>query len=676
MERSTDVQGAADAATEVSTTPTIAPPVATDAPATTAPQPTPARYTELYRPQYHFSARSGWLGDPDGMIRYKGIYHVFWWGHAESPDLVHWNQRPDPLVGDDGSFVYYSGSVVVDEQNTSGFGDGNQPPMVAIYTMHDKASGREVQGLSTSLDYTSFHFYDRNPVLEAEHDAFRDPQVFRYEPTGQWIMAITMPEARQVRFYASQDLKRWDYLSEFGPLGAQSQLWEVPDLFPLPVDGDPANIKWVLLCGMGPNRVQYFVGDFDGRSFTLDSAANSYLLAGTGVPGTVFADFEQGLPAGWQIAGAPSAVGADSDPGRERPTGHIGAEVLSTAAISGRPGDGGTVTITSPPFVIGHTAINFLIAGGGDPAAQVNLIIRGAVVRSAFGNNTPYMHWINWNVSEFKGAEAQLEIVDKPTAADVLPLAVDHIVFGDVPMETGREHANWLDFGPDYYAVRIYRDYDAVEDRTVTLGWMGNWEYANTVPTSWGKGALALPRELELRSYPGGLRLMQRPIPAFEQLRQDAVQLGQLELSGRRSLQEFVPARNTYEIDVTFAIADPDARFGLSLAKGGEHDVTVGYDAHTSTVFLDRTHPENAGFSGKFRKYATAPLEPRDGTVRLQIFVDQSSVEVFANDGERTLTALMFPDPDSTGIELFSENGSTIVNNLRAWELRSIWEAQ
>jgi sucrose-6-phosphate hydrolase SacC (GH32 family) len=91
---------------------------------------------------------------------------------------------------------------------------------------------------------------------------------------------------------------------------------------------------------------------------------------------------------------------------------------------------------------------------------------------------------------------------------------------------------------------------------------------------------------------------------------------------------------------------------------------------------LDRTHPENAGFSGKFRKYATAPLEPQDGTVQLHIFVDQSSVEVFANDGERTLTALMFPDPGRTSIELFSEHGNTVVNTLRAWELRSIWDAQ
>ena len=676
MERPTNAQPAADAATETRMNPTVAVPVATDTGATAAPQPTPPRYSELYRPQYHFSARNGWLGDPDGMIRYKDIYHVFWWGHAESPDLVHWSQRPDPMVGDDGSFVYYSGSVVVDEHNTSGFGDGDKPPMVAIYTMHNKASGHETQGLSTSLDSTSFHFYDKNPVLEAEHDAFRDPQVFWYKPTGQWIMVITVPEARQVRFYASHDLKHWDYLSEFGPLGAQSQVWEVPDLFPLPVDGDPANIKWVLLCGMGPNREQYFIGDFDGRSFTLDSAANSYLLTGVSLPGMVFADFEQGLPTGWQVIGTISAIGVDSDLARARPAGHIGAEVLSTAGINPRPDADGAVKVTSPPFVIEHTAINFLIAGGGDPAAQVNLIIGDDVVRTAYGNNTTYMHWINWDVSEFKGAKAHLELVDKTAVADGQPLAVDQIIFSNVPMESSREHANWLDFGPDYYAVRTYRDYDNAENRTITLGWMGNWEYANAVPTSWGKGALALPRELELRSYPGGLRLMQRPIPAFEQLRQHGAELGKFELSGRHPLQEFVPARNTYEIDVTFTLTDPDAKFGLRLAQGGEHDVTVGYDAGTSSVFLDRTHPENADFSGKFRKYATAPLEPQDGTVQLHIFVDQSSVEVFANDGERTLTALMFPDPGSTSIELFSENGSTVVNNLRAWELRSIWDAQ
>jgi sucrose-6-phosphate hydrolase SacC (GH32 family) len=125
----------------------------------------------------------------------------------------------------------------------------------------------------------------------------------------------------------------------------------------------------------------------------------------------------------------------------------------------------------------------------------------------------------------------------------------------------GTERANWLDFGADYYAVRTYRDYDNAgpANRVVTMGWMGNWEYASNVPTSWGKGALALPRELGLQTYPGGLRIVQRPISALEGLRPPGgpVQVGKLALSqGFTPLPGFKPTRNTYEIDATFEITD------------------------------------------------------------------------------------------------------------------------
>lgn len=632
-------------------------------------------YTEVFRPQYHFSPVNGWIGDPDGMIRYNDLYHVFWWGHATSEDLVRWEERPYPMVGDDGSFVYFSGSVVVDEQNTSGLGRGDQPPMIAIYTMHDKTTGHETQGLSISHDYASFFFYDQNPVLDAEQDAFRDPQVFYHAETDRWIMVITLPEDRKVSIYASRDLKNWEHLSDFGPVGARSQLWEVPDLFQLSIDGDPNNMTWVLMCGMGPNKVQYFLGDFDGTQFTLDPQANGYLLRGEGLPGTVFADFENGLPDGWTVEGEqPIAVGPGDNLGFYKVTGFFDSGFLSTYTPDSLSGDRATVVVSSPPFIIGENAINFLISGGDHrEKTRVNLVIDGVIVRSAAGDNTVHMKWVGWDVSEFKGAEAQIQIVDDYTAGDVGHLNVDHIMFSNVLMETGREHANWLDYGPDYYAVRTYRDYDSVEDRVVTLGWMGNWEYARNVPTTWGQGTLALPREIELRSYAGGLRIVQKPIPAFEQLRQQEVRIGETDVLGTQPLTAFQPARNIYEIDVTFEVTDLDARFGFKLAVNGGKDVSVGYDASTSRLFIDRTRPENGAFSGYFAKYAAAPLVSSDGTIRLRIFVDQSSVEVFANNGEVTLTALMFPDPESTVIELFSEGGKTVMKDFHAWELASIW---
>ncbi len=631
-------------------------------------------YSEIFRPQYHFSAKSGWLGDPDGMIRYNDLYHVFWWGHATSSDLVHWDEQIYPMVGDDGSFVYFSGSVVVDEANSSGFAQGDAAPMIAVYTIHDKATGEETQGLSISHDATRFNFYEGNPVLDSDEAAFRDPQVWFDDATGRWLMVITLPEKRMVSFYASDDLKQWEHLSDFGPVGARSQLWEVPDLFPLSVDGDPNHTKWVLLCGMGPNREQYFIGDFDGTQFTLDPEANGYLLRGEGIPGTVFADFENGLPEGWTSEGDPFAVGAGDNLGFYKVTGTLGSGFLSTYTPESLSGDRGKVTISSPLFTIESSAINFLISGGAHSnLTAVNLLVDGQVVRSASGDNTTQMKWVGWDVSEFAGEQAQIQIVDNYTAGDAGYLNIDHIVFSDTLMETGREHANWLDYGPDYYAVRSYRDYDDAENRTVLMGWMGNWEYARDIPTSWGKGWLALPREIELRSYAGGLKIAQTPIPALATLRGAAVQLDETPLDSTRALSEFSPARNTYEIDAVFAVTNPAAKFGLRLAINDDYSISVGYDARTSNLFIDRTRPENGDFSGYFPRYVTAPLQPQDGTIQLRIFVDQSSVEVFANDGDVTMTATILPNPGSTGIELFSENGSTTLKSLQAWELASIW---
>jgi sucrose-6-phosphate hydrolase SacC (GH32 family) len=354
------------------------------------------------------------------------------------------------MVGDDGSFVYFSGSVVVDENNTSGFSRGDSSPMIAVYTMHDKTTGEETQGLSISYDATSFDFYDGNPGLDSDQAAFRDPQVWFDEATGRWLMVITLPERRMVSFYASYDLKAWEHLSDFGPVGARLQLWEVPDLFKLPIDGNSNNTKWVLLCGMGPNKEQYFIGDFDGTQFTLDSAANGYLLRGEGIPGIVFADFENGLPADWIVEGEPIAVGAGNNLGFYKVTGALGAGFLSTYTADSLSGDRGKATITSPTFTIENSAINFLISGGAHSnQTAVNLLIDGEVVRSASGDNTTHMVWVGWDVSEFADKQAQIQIVDDYTAGDVGFLNVDHIVFSDSLMETGREHANWLDYGPD-----------------------------------------------------------------------------------------------------------------------------------------------------------------------------------------------------------------------------------
>jgi fructan beta-fructosidase len=245
-------------------------------------------YREPYRPQVHFSPKANWTNDPNGLVYFEGEYHLFFqynpfgdvwghmsWGHAVSPDLIHWKELPVALREEDGVMIF-TGSVVVDRANTSGFCDGGKPCMVAIYTGHKPKL--QTQNLAFSNDRgRTWTKYSRNPVLNLNLSDFRDPDVFWSELSRRWIMAVSLPNEHKVAFYGSPDLKRWDRLSEFGPAGATSGQWECPDLFELPLDGDASKRRWVLKVGLNPGALQggsgeqYFVGSFDGTRFVNDN---------------------------------------------------------------------------------------------------------------------------------------------------------------------------------------------------------------------------------------------------------------------------------------------------------------------------------------------------------------------------------------------------------------------
>jgi len=247
-------------------------------------------YKEEYRPQVHWSPKSKWTNDPNGMVFYKGIYHLFYqhfpvsavwgpmhWGHATSKDLIHWEQQPIALYPDSLGYIF-SGSVVADQRNTSGFGKDGQAPLVAIFTHHDpkgEKAGTSVfqnQSLAYSLDEgKSWTKYAGNPVLKNPGiKDFRDPKVSWYAPQNKWVMTLATKD--RVTFYSSKNLKDWTKESEFGEkLGAHGGVWECPDLFPLKLNGKE---YWVLLVSInpgGPNvgsATQYFVGEFNGHEFT------------------------------------------------------------------------------------------------------------------------------------------------------------------------------------------------------------------------------------------------------------------------------------------------------------------------------------------------------------------------------------------------------------------------
>jgi len=603
-------------------------------------------------------------------MRYRDTYHLFWWGHAISTDLVHWRQLEYPMQGGDGTFSYYSGSVVVDTANTAGFGTPGMPAMVAVYTGHRRSDSLENQRISYSTNYTTFHYFKGNPILDINSTSFRDPDVFWDVQSERWIMVVALPEDRKVNFYASPDLKSWQYISQFGPVGARAQIWEVPCLFQLPAGEGAKDLKWVLVCGMGPNREQYFVGNFDGTNFTMDAACRSYLLGGTGLEGTVFADFESLTYSGWTTAGTAFSTGPASNPlpGPQKVSGYFGARLVNSFV----GGNDATGKLTSAAFTITSNCINFLLGGGNHPGQTcINLLVDGMVVRTATGSNSDIMKWCGWNVSQWRGRTAEIQIVDSSSASRG-HILLDHIVFSDTLRDTGREHANWVDWGSDFYAARAFRDYDNSDQPTTWLGWMGNWQYAREVPTSWGRGAESLPRTLHLTLSPAGYQIRQRPLPALQTLRGPLVTLPPRNIQGTVSLNEFQPNANTYELEAAFDLAGSSRRFGLNLCVGGTNKVVIGYDTSTSNVFLDRRASGNASFSPAFPNIVTAPL-PRPERIQFHIFADQSSIEVFVNDGQVVLTSLIFPDPASLGLQVFSTHGPTTLRNLKAWPLASTW---
>ncbi|WP_181308005.1 glycoside hydrolase family 32 protein [Rufibacter sp. XAAS-G3-1] len=625
-----------------------------------------AQYKEKYRPQFHFSPLKGWIGDPDGLVFTDGKYHLFWWGHAVSEDLVHWKELPYPMKGGDGSFSYFSGSVVVDRENTSGFGPKS---MVAIYTRHMPGDSLpETQALSVSNDGIYFHYYQDNPVLDINKVFFRDPQVFWYEPQQKWIMVVVLPDVQKIQVYDSKDLKNWNFLSDFGGLGAQSAFWECPDLFELPVEGDGTEKRWVMLIGRGPNKVQYFVGSFDGETFKADEETAAYLSLGKGLPGEIFADFEERALHDWNASGD----GFSQTPANLDSVVHLG-----TGFVSSYSRDSNTGTLTSSPFTISQNAINFLVAGGNDvKGTAINLVVDGKVVRSTTGDNSSVFKWKGWDVHELKGKKATIQIIDNIAGGKWGYIAIDHILFSDLLMNQGLEHAIWIDYGTDFYAARTWRDIEKVSNRTVMLGWLGNWDYARVVPGSWGKGFESVPREIKLVKQPAGIRLMQRPIPELQKLRAGSYQFKNRNIKSTGPIKGFQPSQNTYELEVTFD-TNTKAVFGLNLLVGNGRKLVVQYDPATANLSLDRTlctdFTANTKFNQKFPAKMNVAVAPQKGKLRLHILVDQSSVEVFTNKGEVVLSALTFPAESQTGIELFSSNGTTNVLEFKAWELSSIW---
>lgn len=495
--------------------------------------------TPHLRPALHYTARDTWLNDPNGLVFYRGTYHLYYqnnplgsvwgnmsWGHATSADLVHWTEQPLAIAFDDAEDIY-SGSIVVDHTNSSGFGSAKNPPLVAIYTSAFKPgtahAGTQAQSLAYSHDGgMTWRKFTGNPVLTRGSANFRDPKVFSYlGPDGPfWVMVAVEAGEQKVVLYRSTDLRVWELASEFGPANAAGGEWECPDLFPLPVDGDPDRTKWVLVVNINPGAVaggsggQYFIGDFDGSTFTPDPSS----LLDTPVYGTT----------------GPSS---GTDAGRLR-------------------------------------------------------------------------------------------------------------------------DCRWLDWGRDYYAAVSFSN--VPDNRRLMIGWLSNWDYANSLPTSPWRSGMSLVREVTLKTVDGRPALVQVPVlPPLDNVQS----MEGREFHGVLPLPGTQPGK-AQVIDAEILPGATD-RCGFRLWEDDDGGAAVlAYDPAVGVLSLDRTAVGDTAFHPAFASVESAPVPLEDGVLTLRIVVDHCSVEVFAQGGKAVLTDLVFPGAGNHGASAFAEGGTAILRKL------------
>jgi fructan beta-fructosidase len=786
--------------------------------------------SEPYRPAIHYSPQQNWMNDPNGLIYYHGGYHMFYqynkygktggnasWGHAMSSDLVHWTELP-VAIPVDASEEVWSGSVVYDRSNTSGLGSATDGPLIAVYTSAPKdGTGVQRQSIAYSNDGgMTWTKYAGNPVLDIGSQNFRDPKVFWYAPTSSWRMVVALSDQHKVAIYSSPDLKSWTLQSQFGPLGDISAVWECPDLFAMPVDGDKTNIKWVLTVNVA-GKAQYFTGDFNGSTFAADDTAYTppsgtvigdfegstygnwtttgtafgagpahstsptngaigtgwidsygsadsdtgtltsptftinqnylnFLIAGgnhpyvqggstSAPPGTVLQDFEGNSLPGWTGTGSFTNI----TPRQETLSGQLGNGVLDTCQAGCDAAEG---TITSPAFTINAKYLDLLVAGGNHPMSgpmptavnvlvngqivasvtgdnsasmnwqamdlsayegqqaqvqvvdqsdgsngwghlmvddlvlsdakanpwanetEANLLVNGQVVRSATGNSSPNLDWASWNLSDLQGQQAQIQLVDQNAGSDWGHTIADDFTLADTPATSAAQRAHWVDWGSDFYAAVSYND--APSGKRIEIGWMNNWSYANDIPESPWRGAMALPRELSLTQTSSGLALTQKVVSQVDTLDQPVSyqQTGtDTALAGTQALPASASGQ-LQRVDLSFAPGS-STQSGITVLGDGTSSTIIGYDTSDHSVYLDRRTSGDTSFNSSFPSVSSAPVTlDSNGRVDLTIYLDRTSVEVFAQNGTRALTDLVFPNAGADAMTLFANGGTAQLHSI------------
>ncbi|GAA4281628.1 glycoside hydrolase family 32 protein [Gaetbulibacter aestuarii] len=474
---------------------------------------------EQYRPRFHFTPKAHWMNDPNGLVYSHGTYHLFYqyypdstvwgpmhWGHAVSKDMLHWKPRPIALKPDSLGYIF-SGSAVIDKQNTSGFGAN---AMIAIFTYHDPVKEKQgaidtqTQGIAYSLDKgETWTKYKHNPVIKNPGITdFRDPKVFWNDETNSWQMALVAKD--HVEFYESANLKDWKKLSDFRfpddpPLG----VWECPDLFKMRV-GDTDEEKWVLIVSHGGNSApnggsgtRYFVGDYNGKTFTTD-----------------------------------------------------------------------------------------------------------------------------------------------------------------------QKQSQWIDYGTDNYAGVTYNN--VPNNERLFIGWMSNWEYAQTTPTTTWRSAMTLPRSLSLIKSNNRYILKSQLLDTFKSI---------IKPVEEGSISGHLPYDFTYEkLQESFISFHAEIKDSLQIQfsnSKGEH-YTISYHKDSGVLSADRSQSGLVDFNPNYKNFSfqTIPVGVRD-SLSFKIVLDASSIELFINDGVYALTNQIFPTEPYTAFQI---NSDVTISNFEIKQVENVFD--